>query len=389
MRVAVRAALLTLAASCGPPPPPAYITEAAGIASGPAAEDAMGKAPEIWKKASDALEKARHAFEAGDETKALSLAIEASILMKTAMAVARQMKARSRIASAEERIAVAGAALERFKSLRLDSESSFLVLQEFHDAQKDKAKILLASLEKDRKHLAGMSEKQKAGWLEAEQKRISRLLRGASGTILAARALGCDEIVPSETEETEEALRRAKEAEQAEWDVLRPLADDASLRAERLLVHTRTLHKPGPLANPASETALVERFVAAYAKTKVMVSATARGILLSIRDPRDAAGGDIASPATKAIEIALGAMGEPSSATVLVEVFVSQGCGPDGCAADSEEIAGLALDALVAGGVKASAVLAKGWGEAPPYEPGHCLAAPCPGGRLDVLIIDL
>jgi hypothetical protein len=375
--------------ACGPPPLPACITDAEGIASGPAAAGAREKAPALWKQASQALDKAHHAHAAGDEEAARTHALEASILYKTALAVARQKNAGMRIAAARDRVAEAGSELERFKSLRIDAQARFLKLQAFHQEQKDLAKATHAAFKKDRDALASMDEEEKAEWLSVERKRIERVLKAAAGAVLAAETLGCDKRLPSETKETREALRKAEEARGAGWETLRPLSDEAWLRAERLLHHARVMHKPDPLENPAEDADLVARFVKAMEDTRVMVSATSRGILLSIRDPLDDASSDLDQEARTALETALGAMGEAEEPVVIIEAYRLEGCSAKECLEDSVSIAQQAASFLVSTGLGESSVISKGWGDSPPSDPGHCLVETCTSGRLDVLIVKM
>ncbi|MBW2260522.1 MAG: DUF4398 domain-containing protein [Deltaproteobacteria bacterium] len=388
----MRAVLLVVAAalvSCGPPPAPSYITDAAGIESSPAAQDARVKAPALWKSATDALERARNAHAAGDEPRALALAMEASALFKTAIAVMREKKAGARIAAAERRIEEAGIELAKFKSLRIDSQARFLELHAYHETQKDAAKASLAAFKKDRDMMAGLEDGEKSKWLAVEAGRIATALQAAAGAVLAAEALGCEKLLPSETKETREALEKAQQAQGADWETTRPLSDDARLRADRLLNHTRTLNKPDPLENPATDAHLVERFVKALADTRVMVSATTRGILLSLRDPLDAKDGGLTDEALEAIGTSLGAMGDASKSVILVEAYLCEECSGEVCIEKSGKIALSAARELVNGGVPESAVFSRGWGESPPPDPGHCLAEACPGGRLDILIVNM
>ncbi len=388
----MRAAPIVLAAvlaSCGPPPPPAYITDVASIEASPAAQGAREKAPALWKSAGEALEKARQAHASGDESLARSLATEASILFKTAIAVMREKKAQARIAAAEKRIEEAGVELARFRALRIDSQARFLELHAFHETQKDAAKASLAAFKKDRELLAGLDDEQKAKWLAVEAGRIATVLQAAAGAVLAAEALGCETLLPSETKETREAIEKARQAQSADWETIRPLSDDARLRADRLLNHTRAMSKPDPLVNPAADAGLVERFVKALADTRVMVSATPRGILLSLRDPRDAKHGGLTDEALAAIDAALGAMGDAPNGVILAEAYLSHGCSGEACTEKTGKIAQSAALRLVDGGIKESAVFPKGWGASPPPDPGHCIAEACPGGRLDILIVNL
>ncbi len=388
----MRAAPIVLAAAlaaCGPPTSPVYITDVASIESSPAAQGAREKAPALWKSASEALEKARQAHAAGDEPRARSLAMEASILFKTAIAVMREKKAQARIAAAEERIGEAGVELARFRSLRIDSQARFLELHAFHEAQKDAAKASLAAFKKDRDMLAGLDDGEKSKWLAVEAERIATVLQAAAGAVLAAEALGCEKLLPSETKETRESLEKARQAQAAEWETIRPLSDDARLRADRLLNHTRTLGKPDPLVNPAADAKLVERLVKALADTRVMVSATPRGILLSLRDPYDTKDGGLTDEALGAIDTALGAMGNTSKCVILAEAYLSEGCTGEACDEKTGKIAQSAALKLVDSGVPESAVFPKGWGRSPLPDPGHCLAEACPGGRLDIVIVNL
>lgn len=383
--VSVVAAVLV---ACGPPPLPACITDAEGIASGPAAAGAREKAPALWKQASQALDRAYHAHAAGDEDAARTHALEASILYKTALAVARKKNAGTRIAAARDRVAEAGSELERYKSLRIDAQARFLKLQAFHQEQKDLAKATHAAFKKDRDALASMGEEEKAEWLSVERKRIERVLKAAAGAVLAAETLGCDKKLPSETKETREALRKAEEARGAGWETLRPLSDEAWLRAERLLHHARVMNKPDPLENPAEDADLVARFVKAMEDTRVMVSATSRGILLSIRDPLDDAS-DLGQEARTALETALGAMGKAGEPVVIIEAYRLEGCSAKECLEDSVSIAQQAASFLVSAGLVESSVISKGWGDSPPSDPGHCLVETCTSGRLDVLIVKM
>jgi hypothetical protein len=375
--------------ACGPPPPPAYITDVESLAAGPAAEGAEKRAPSLWKKASDALEKARQAHARGDDPAARSLALEASILFKTAMAVARQKKAEARIDGAEDRIAGASKELKKFTSLRIDSQSRYLELLSFHDAQKDASKAILAAFQKDREAFSKMSEEEKETWLAAESLRLGRLVQAARSSIAAAAFLGSDKILPSETKEANEALSKAEKAQDAGWENLRPLADEAFLRAERLLVHVRALAKPKPMSNPAADPQVVERFVKAIGGARVMVSATAKGILLSFADPLDEQTGALDEKTREGLETALGAAGKTGKPAFFIEAYRSEGCGAKGCEVDSRMIAELAAAALVSAGVPESDIATHGWGQEPAPDPGHCLAEACPGGRLDVVIVNI
>jgi hypothetical protein len=315
--------------------------------------------------------------------------MEASILFKTAIAVSREKKADARIASAEQRIEKADAELAKFRSLRIDSQARFLKLHAFHEVQKDAAKTSLAAFKKDRDMLAGLDDEERAKWLSVEAERIATSLQSAAGAVLAAEALGCEKLLPSETKETREALEKAREAQGSGWETIRPLSDDARLRAERLLHHTRTLAKPVPLENPAADAQLVERFVKALADTRAMVSATPRGILLSLRDPLDAKDGGLTDETLEAIRATLGAMGDASKSVILVEAYLSEGCSTEACIEKTGKISQAASLALSSGGVPESAVFPEGWGEAPPPDPGHCLAEACPAGRLDIVIVKM
>ncbi len=382
-----RAALLFIAAcswSCGPSRPPQWIADVEGLASGPATAGVMQKAPAEWKAAKDALEDAGKALGGGHEEEAKRHAAKASILFKTAMTVARGKDAKERIDAACKRASAAIAEAEALRSKRLDAQARFLSLQSFHESQGDLAKQKLASLEKDKKALAAMSESQKEKWLALEATRLDREIQRSRATILTAQALGCDGSLPAESGETAAALAKAAAAPASLWESRRTLVDDAALRADRFLHHCRALHEPDPIENPAGDAVTVAVLVKALEGTGAVVSAGQRGIVVAIPDPQDGQGG-LGESATSALGIAGGVVAKMTPAVVLVEVYPPAGCSGESCAADALELAGTGAAAFVAGAAGVTAK-AHGWGPVPPSEPGPCLSA-CPGGRLDVVVL--
>ncbi len=367
---------------CGPPPPPAYITDVQALADSQEAQKAKDRAPELYAKARDALDQAIAAHVGDDETLARSKALEASIVLKTAIAGARQKVAGARILAAQDRIARAGEDLERMRSLRLDAEQRFLSLVAFHDEQSDLATNLQSRFEADQQKVAKLDPAEIAAWEKVEQDRLARVLQGARCFVAAAEALGCAALVPSETGDTLSAIGNAGKALGDDWKILRPLVDDAALRAERLLVHTRAMSQPAPLDNPASDTKAVERFITALKGTGAMVSATRMGILVSIEDPLIE--GQL-SPSSVAVIVALDSALGDGIHPVLVQSWAPSGCAGSDCDAKSEDIAEAALTALGTT-VKATA---RSWGNAPFSDPGHCLSGSCTAGRLDIVILAL
>jgi hypothetical protein len=386
-RAGVLAAAIALS-SCGPPPLPEYITGAQDLSSAPAAEDAREAAPSIYEKGRTALARAVEAHAHGDEQEARTAALEASIHFKTAIAVSRRKGAANRIADCEDRIAAAGDDLSRFTSLRLDTGQRFLKLIAFHEDQSDLAARLLSEFEADEKTLSELSGEQREAWLQVEGERLAGVLQGARATVLAAEVLGARELLASELAQMEQSLADAEAARDESWEVLRPLVDDASLRAARLLVHTRTLAEPGPLANPAADAALVERLVAALEGGGAMVVPSARGIVVSLADAWNVEEAALAP----GVEETIGRLAEAldgATATVLVEGWLAEGCEADACGPASSSLAAAGAESLRATGLDAERIESHGWGDAPLSEAGHCLAATCEGGRLDVVILAL
>lgn len=380
--------LAVLLGRCGPPPPPEYIVRVESLSASKAASGAREKAPALFKKGSDAIEAALKAHRSGDEELARDLALEASILLKTAIARAREKSATSRVESAEARVAAAEEELQRFTSLRLDTQKRFLILASYHDEQSDLAANLLSKFEADRKVLAGLEGEKRQKWLTVERERLARVLMGARGSVLAAAALGSQTLLASETEETEAAVQRADDAMDDQWEVLRPLVDDASLRADRLLTHTRAMQEPEPLANPAEDDEAVARLVQALKGTKAMVSATRRGILVSLADGLDPKTQELSPEASSALVKLADALG-PDPHPLLVETWMRHGCEPAVCMGASESLEDAAVKALTDAGEAPDSITSHAWGNLPIGQEGHCLATGCPGGRLDVLVLAL
>jgi len=380
--------LAVVFAGCGPTPMPEYITDVESLAAGPAAEEAPEKAPALWKQADEELAMARRAHEEGDQASARRHAQKAGILYKTAIAVTREIRAQARITSAQDRIENAGEELARLRSLRLDAEKRFLDLQEYHAGQKDLAGQMKATFEKDRDRFEEMDGEERTIWLEAEGLRLDRALQAARARIRAADLLGCTASLPSETEETTDVMAKAEAATDAPWEQRRVLVDTASLWAERLLHQTRVMHQPDPLVNPASDEKVVERFVEALDGTGVMVSATTRGILLSFADPGQ--GGVPDEKTRETLGLIAGALGD-GEIVLSVEAHAWSGCTAGECDETSRSLAARASKVLLEGGTLPAGTVVDfhGWGSAPPSATGHCLAEPCPGGRLDVIVLAL
>ena len=384
-RVFTAAILILAAAGCGSKTYPAELVDAEAMTKSHVAASAMKLAPSIWKKGTEALEKSRSLAKKGKAVESKLAGLEALIHFKTAVAVAEEKIAKDRLRQAQEGAAQYAAQEEKFRVLRQDAEARFLQIMSYHMAQKDEAAQRKSSFESERAKYLELDKKEKKSWDEAQRPILEKTLHHVRSLIAAADLVASRfGDLPSQRQEAESAAAEAEKALGGSWETARPLVDEALMKAERLLEHERIMAKPSALKNPAT----LEETLAMVKKNLegkgAFVSATFTGILVSVENPWEGASAKLGSQAAGAVaEVARLLEGRENALTLVAAYHF--GKEP---ATASEAIALTAQANLEKGKLPAGSIAALSWGDATPFDAGPCLASACPGGRLDIFVVN-
>ena len=366
---------------------PREIAQAQALTESKLALSARKLAPDLWKLGSDALAASRESAGKGDGTDSRLLAAEAMIHFKTAIAVSMGKVADERKRSLKEDIARYESDREKFATLRKDAELRFLKVMSYHMEQKDEAELRRSSFENERKKYLKLTDEEKEKWDKLHRPALQKQLQSAAGLVEVARfiAFHFNEL-QAQQDEAEKALATASAALAGPWDTARPLVDDALLKAQRLLMHQRILAKPGLLENPAARADIFE-MVGKNLGGKVFVSATFKGILLSIENPWEGKKHGLKSSAAALLEDIAGLIGGGKEALVFIETYYFDKSEKISLET-SDEIGKSAMNVLLDKNVDGERIAFKGWGAAASADSGPCLASACPDGRLDIIIVN-
>jgi len=387
-RALLLCAALAAAAACGGRRPPQELAAARALAASPLYAAARKLSPETWHAAEEALARAAAAAKKGDAQEARLASLEAQALFKTALVLADGKKAAARALEAKEKTAAHAAAAQKFSTLRRDAEKRFLKIVDYHFAQKDEAALMKSAFALDRGKFLALDEEGRAAWEAAHAPGLEKTLALAESYAAAAGLIvrACV-AAGAQQQEAQEAIAAARAAKDGSWEARRPLVDDALLKAERLLVHARLLATPAPLENPAASDAAVALVKGATAGEALFFSSGLKGIALSAADPWDAGAGALSAAALSVVG-KLGALVKGrTSVLLLVEAYAYPPQAKDAKAV-SDAIAAAVMAALPVENAAGSGIAAVGRGAAPPPDPSSCVFAPCPGGRVDITIVN-
>jgi hypothetical protein len=381
--------LPVLLAACGSKTVLPEISSAEALSGSKIAAAAKKLAPEPWKKGEAALAESRSLARKGKGLDAKLAALESMVYFKTAIAAAQEKIALERIAKAKEDAARFGGEREKYAALRQDAEARFLQIMAYHMEQKDEADLKRSSFETEREKYLKLSDSEKKKWDDAQKPALRKDLAYAESLLdvaglIAARFGGAK----TEKDEAESADSAARGALEGSWESARPLVDDALLKAERLLVHQRIMAKPASLQNPAESKETLQMIKTGLKGENVFIAAGLKGILISVENPWDAGASKLTGRAVKVLE-AIGGFVKGSKGALLYIQSYSFGEDGEKSRSASEAAAASAMQALEAFKLPAGSALSRGLGIGPIIDPGPCLAGQCPGGRLDVIIVQL
>ncbi|MFH1434711.1 MAG: hypothetical protein ABIJ56_03245 [Pseudomonadota bacterium] len=387
MKKLATAAFFCAVCGCAGATYPREIAQAQALTESKLALSARKLAPALWKLGSDALAASLERAGKGDSTESGLLATEAMIHFKTAIAVSRGKVADERIRSLKEDMARYENDREKFTTLRKDAEVRFLKIMSYHMEQKDEAELRRSSFENEREKYLKLTDEEKEKWNNLHRPALGRQLQSAAGLVEVARfmAFHFGEL-QAQQDEAEKALATASDALPGPWDTARPLVDDALLKAQRLLMHQRILAKPGPIENPAARTDIFE-MVGKNLGGKVFVSATFKGILLSIENPWEGKKGGLKGSAAALIDDIAGLLGGGKEALVFIETYYFDKSEKISLET-SDEIGKSAMSALLDRNLDSERIAFKGWGAVASADSGPCLSSACPDGRLDIIIVN-
>ena len=386
MRIFALAIALSMLGGCSPATYPQEIAQAQALTESKLALSAKKLAPSLWKLGSDALAASRESAGKGDGTDSRLLAAEAMIHFKTAIAVSGGKMADERIRSLKKDIARYRNDREKFTTLRKDAEVRFLKVMSYHMEQKDEAELRRSSFINELDKYLKLTDEEKEKWDKLRRTALQKQLQSAAGLVEVARFIAFHfGVLQAQQDEAEKSLMTASAALAGPWDAARPLVDDALLKAQRLLMHQRILAKPGLLENPAARADIFE-MVGKNLGGKVFVSATFKGILLSIENPWEKKKGALNSSAAALLDDIAGLLGGGKDALIFIETYYYDKSEKISLET-SDEIGKSAMNVLLEKNLDGERIAFKGWGSAASADSGPCLSSTCPGGRLDIIIV--
>jgi len=387
MKKHVLIGLAFLAAACGSRILPSEIAAAEGLSKSSLSAQTMKLAPSEWQEGTAALEESRRLAKKGKTAQSRLKALEALIYFKTAIAVAKGKVAEGRIRKAKDDMAQYENEREKFATLRQDAEVRFLQIMAYHMEQKDEAFLRRSNFENEREKYLKLTLEEKEKWDKAHRPALEKNLLYAGSLVEAAKLItsryGSGKAVQ---DEAIGAISAASDALDGPWETARPLVDEALMKAERLLEHQRIKAKPHPLENPASAEETLEMVKKNLEDKKVFVSASFKGILVSVENPWDGKKAELKDSALSVIEVLAGILKDGDDALVLIESYHFDK-DAEKARIVSEAIGLTALSHFESKKLAADRVAAAGWGNAQVHDPGPCLVNACPGGRLDIVIV--
>jgi len=352
------------------------------------AEIAKKYAPKEWMEGEKCLEESKSLLKKGKSDKARFKSLLALIYFKIATAIANQKVALTRIEQANKELESLEIEKNKIVALRSEAEDRFLKIMDYHNRQSDDALLMRRKFETDREAYLKLSDEEKKKWEKEMEKVLSKDIVYAETLIDIAHALNerCNCASPAQMTEAEKGLEDAKACKGGGWENVRPLTDNAILKAQRLIFHLRVMGKG--MENPASSETTLNMVKAKFDGTRVFIGSSIKGIVLSIENPWDNNQGKLSEDAVNFLNKVREIANQSEKVIVSVQSYF-WGDDEEGSDLIAKKILNETEKIIKSGEEHRIKTIKRSLGNGSVIDSGPCISKKCSGGRLDVIIIAL